>query len=70
INTNRIIDEIEIKNQLLSVGSKRSKFISIDVDKKNSKISITYLIEGTAEEIYRIPKTLFEKDWFDSCKIE
>ncbi|MCZ7382985.1 MAG: MgtC/SapB family protein, partial [Candidatus Methanoperedens sp.] len=46
INTNRIIDEIEIKNQLLSVGSKRSKFISIDVDKKNSKISITYLIEG------------------------
>ncbi|MCZ7406009.1 MAG: MgtC/SapB family protein [Candidatus Methanoperedens sp.] len=60
INTNRIIDEIEIKNQLLSVGSKRSKFISIDVDKKNSKISITYLIEGT----------LFEKDWFDSCKIE
>ncbi len=70
INTNRIIDEIEIKNQLLSVGSKRSKFISIDVDKKNSKISITYLIEGTAEEIYRIPETLFEKDWFDSCKIE
>ena len=70
INTNRIVDEIEIKNQLLSVGSKRSKFMSIDVDKKNSKISVTYLIEGTAEEIYRIPKTLFEKDWFDSCKIE
>jgi putative Mg2+ transporter-C (MgtC) family protein len=70
INTNRIINEIEIKNQLLSVGFKRPKFISIDVDKKNSKISITYLIEGTAEEIYRIPGTLFEKDWFDYCKIE
>ncbi len=70
INTNRIIDEKEIKNQLLTVGSKRSKFISIDVDKKNNKISITYLIEGTSEEIYKIPKTLFEKDWFDSCKIE
>ncbi len=70
INTNRIVDETEIKNQLLSVGSNRSKFISIDVDKTNSKISVTYLIEGTAEEIYRIPKALFEKDWFDSCKIE
>jgi putative Mg2+ transporter-C (MgtC) family protein len=41
INTNRIIDELEIKNQLLSVGSKRPKFISIDIDKKNTKISIT-----------------------------
>ncbi|MDO9097883.1 MAG: MgtC/SapB family protein [Candidatus Methanoperedens sp.] len=70
INTNRIIDEIEIKNQLLSAGSKRTKFISIDVDKKNDKITITYLIEGTAEEIYKIPKTLFEKDWLESCKIE
>ncbi len=70
INTNKIVDETDIKNHLLLAGTKRYKFISIDVDKRNNKISITYLIDGTAEDIYRIPKVLFEKNWFDSCKIE
>jgi putative Mg2+ transporter-C (MgtC) family protein len=71
VNTNKIIDEIEIRNLLLLlVGTKKYRFISVDVDRKNDKISITYLIEGTAEEIRRIPNALFEKDWFDSCKIE
>ncbi len=70
INTNRIIEEMELKNQLLSIGIKRYKFITVEVDRKCNKISMTYLIEGTAEDIYRIPKALFEKDWFDSCKIE
>lgn len=70
INANKIIDETEIKNQLLSIGSKRLKFISMDVDKKNSRISLTYLIEGTSEDIYKIPKALFINDWFESCKIE
>ncbi len=71
INTNKIIDEIEIKNLLLLlIGPKKYRFISVDVDRKNDKVSITYLIEGTAEEIRRIPNALFEKEWFDSCKIE
>jgi putative Mg2+ transporter-C (MgtC) family protein len=70
INTNRTIDEIELRNQLSSIGIKRYKFISVEADKRNNKVSITYLIEGTAEDISRIPKALFEIDWFDSCKIE
>jgi len=71
INTNKIIDENELKNLLLSlIGTKNYRFISLDVDRKNDKLSITYLIEGTSEQIKRIPNALFQKDWFDSCKIE
>jgi hypothetical protein len=52
------------------IGTKKYRFISVDVDRKNDKLSITYLIEGTSEQIKMIPNALFEKDWFDSCKIE
>lgn len=69
INTNKIVEKSEIKN-IFSQGTQRHKFIGIDVDKKNNKIAITYLIEGTSEDIYKISKKLYEMDWFDSCKFE
>jgi len=69
INTNKIVEKSEIK-KIFSQGTQRHKFIGIDVDKKNNKISITYLIEGTSEDIYKISKKLYEMDWFDSCKFE
>ncbi len=69
IKTNKIIDEKEIK-PLLLIGTKKFKLLEIDVDKRNNKLTMAYLIEGTKEEINRIPKKLFEKDWFDSCRVE
>ncbi|MFH0876357.1 MAG: MgtC/SapB family protein [archaeon] len=69
INTNKIISERELRDILL-VKSKKSKLIDIYLDKKEHKISFTYLIEGTKEHINSIPKTLYDKDWFESCKIE
>jgi len=69
INTNKIVEKSEIKT-IFSQGTQRHKFIGIDVDKKNNKIAITYLIEGTSEDIYKISKKLYEMDWFDSCKFE
>jgi len=69
INTNKIVEKSEIKI-IFSQGTQRHKFIGIDVDKKNNKIAITYLIEGTSEDIYKISKKLYEMDWFDSCKFE
>lgn len=69
INTNKIVEKSEIK-QIFSQGMQRHKFIGIDVDKKNNKIAITYLIEGTSEDIYKISKKLYEMEWFDSCKFE
>ncbi len=69
INTNKIVEKSEIK-KIFSQGMQRHKFIGIDVDKKNNTIAITYLIEGTSEDIYKISKKLYEMDWFDSCKFE
>jgi putative Mg2+ transporter-C (MgtC) family protein len=69
INTNKIVEKSDIKEIFLQ-GTQRHKFIGIDVDKKNNKIAITYLIEGTSEDIYKISKKLYEMEWFDSCKFE
>ncbi|MDF1533642.1 MAG: MgtC/SapB family protein [Methanosarcinaceae archaeon] len=68
--TNRIIEVQEIKNQLLFIHIKRYNVINLDVDKKNNNISVTFLIEGTAENIHKIPKILYGNSWFDSCKID
>lgn len=69
ISVNRIIDEKEIKSQL-SIAIKKHKMIGMEMDKKNNRFSITYLIEGTEEDINKIYKKLFEMEWFESCKIE
>ncbi|MCL7411280.1 MAG: MgtC/SapB family protein [Methanosarcinaceae archaeon] len=68
--TNRIIEVQEIKNQLLFIYIKRYNVINLDVDKKNNNISVTFLIEGTAENIHKIPQILYGNSWFDSCKID
>ncbi len=69
ITTNEIISEKEIK-EILSINASKYKLTFLEVDKKNNKLSFTYLIEGTKEQINKIPKNLFEKDWFESCRIE
>ncbi|MCX9083366.1 MAG: MgtC/SapB family protein [Candidatus Methanoperedens sp.] len=69
INTNKIVEKSEIKKIFLE-GTLRHKFIGIDVDKKNNKVAITYLIEGTSKDIYKITKKLYEMEWLDSCKFE
>jgi len=69
INTNKIVDKSDIKKIFLQ-GNERHKFVGIDVDKKNNRIAITYLIEGTSEDIYKISKKLYDMEWFDSCKFE
>ena len=66
INTNKIINEKEIQELM---NTKR-KLISINIDKKNSKLSLTYLIEGSRDNINSIPQKLFDKPWFESFKFE
>lgn len=69
ISTNKIIGEDEIERQILT-GLKRYKLISIEADKKNNRLTIVLLVEGTKTEINKIPRQLFEQKWFDSCKVE
>ncbi len=69
ITTNKIIHEKEIKNDLVMVTQK-FKLMELDVDKKENKMTLIYLVEGTKDNINKLPKILFEKDWFASCKVE
>ncbi len=68
ITTNKI-SEKELK-EIIIQNSHKSKLICLDVDKKNSMLVFTYQIEGTKDEINRIPKALYAKDWFLSCRVE
>lgn len=69
IITHQIMNEKDIRKILLSV-TKKHRLISVEVSKKESKLAIVYLIEGTRTNLNKIPKRLFEEEWFDSCKIE
>lgn len=69
VNTNKLINEKEI-TKILLMNTKSCKIISTEIDKKNNRLVVTYLIEGTKEEINKIPRQLLEKEWFDSCRSE
>lgn len=69
IVTNKIIKEKELTDVLLLCLSKY-KLNVFEIDKKNSKITFQYMIEGTKEQMNKLPKILYEKAWFESCKIE
>lgn len=69
IRSGKLINIHEI-DELLLLYSKKYKMIKMEIDKKNNKCSIEYLVEGTKETINKIPKKLFEKDWFESFTAE
>jgi putative Mg2+ transporter-C (MgtC) family protein len=69
IKTNKIINEKEIRKILL-LETKKNKLISVEVDKHDAKLTIEYLIDGSKENLNRIPKRLYEEEWFAWCKIE
>jgi len=52
------------------MATKKYKVLTAEIDKQNNKIIMTYMIEGSKEEINKIPNRLYEKEWFDSCKVE
>ena len=67
--TKKIVNEKDIK-LVIQNNSNKCKLLNIEIDKKNNKLTITYLIEAQIEELNKVPQKLFEKDWFSSCKIE
>ncbi len=69
IHTNKIVNENEIEAVLLTCTNKYKSF-GFEVDKKNNKISVTYLIEGSKDSLNNLPKRLYEKAWFESFKVE
>jgi putative Mg2+ transporter-C (MgtC) family protein len=67
--TTKIISEHEIESTMV-FGSIKLKKMNIEVNKKNNTLYISYLIQGTREDINRIPQRLYEKPWFEAFKVE
>jgi len=66
INTNKIVNEKEIFHLI----NAKKKLISLNLDKKNDKLSLTYLISGKRDDLNSVPQKLYEKPWFESFKVE
>ena len=57
-------------DQILLVCTTKRKLIETIIDKKNSKMSFVYLIEGQRDAINSGVKKFYDKDWFESVKVE
>jgi len=69
ITTNKIVDSKEIKT-LLSKYVHNFTLDFLEIDKKNNKLIFTFKVEGNKDGLNKIPMKLYEKDWFEGCKVE
>lgn len=67
--SNKVISEKEIKEILASVV-KKHKLLSFSVDKVTRRMRFAYHIEGTKEQLNKLPKQFFEKPWLIRCSVE
>ncbi len=70
INTNRNVDEKEIREFLKGIGVKRTKLISLSIEQIPKKNSFIYFIEGDLEKVKEIPEKALKNKWINSFKIE
>lgn len=69
IKTNRIMVHPEI-NELFKKNRIKHCLISVDIEKKNSILSLIYIIEGKRSDINKFPNEILNKEWLEECKIE
>lgn len=66
IVTNRMIDEKEIRKNF---DVKKCKIDHLVIDKKENRLIVTYILQGSKEELLPVPANLYSKPWFDSMRI-
>jgi putative Mg2+ transporter-C (MgtC) family protein len=69
IQTCKLLPEKEINKEIM-VLTKKHKLMSLDINKKDNRMTLNYIIEGTKTELNKLPDKLYLKDWFESAKIE
>jgi putative Mg2+ transporter-C (MgtC) family protein len=69
LTTNKMVHEKELKQYLL-LYTKKYKTMGVEIDKKNNKFVITYIIEGSRDSMNKIIKDFYKEPWFESCKVE
>jgi putative Mg2+ transporter-C (MgtC) family protein len=69
IITNKIIPHKEINKEIM-LFTKSHRLTSVDIDKKNNKMTLNYIIEGTKMDINKLPDKMYQNTWCDEVKIE
>jgi putative Mg2+ transporter-C (MgtC) family protein len=69
ITTCRLLPEKEISKEIMILTNKH-KLVSVEIDKKNERMVLNYIIEGSKSELNKLPDKLYSKEWFESAKIE
>lgn len=64
--TNRMVDEKEIRKNFDVTKCKMDHLI---INKKEGKLTVSYIIKGSKEELLPVPSSLYSKPWFESMKI-
>ena len=66
IVTNKMIDEKEIRKNF---DVRKCKIDHLVIDKKENRLIVTYILQGSKEELLPVPSNLYNKPWFDSMRI-
>ena len=66
IYTNKIIN----LNTLSKIFPNGKKLISVNINKKDNQLIVSYFVEGPKNEINQLPNQIYNEPWFESCKIE
>lgn len=69
ITTNMIVPEKEIKHHL-DAHVRKNKLISMDIDKKQSRMVASYVIEASKDKINKLASALYKQEWFEAVKVE
>ncbi len=67
IRTNKLVNVREITSAL---GMEKHKLVSVDINKKDKKMTLQILVTGKRAEINKVSEHLLGKEWFDSVMIE
>jgi len=67
VSTDRIMEENDVRKV---IGISKCKLIHTQIEKKEAKMYLAYLVEGGIGEIEHIPARLMQEEWFESCKLE
>lgn len=66
----KIVSEEEVRSFLKDSGIRRTKLISIEINKKEKKSSFEYFVEGDSEKIKKIPQEVMKVNWLESFDLE
>ena len=62
----KMIDEKEIRKNF---DVRKCKIDHLVIDKKENRLIVTYILQGSKEELLPVPSNLYNKPWFDSMRI-